>query len=36
MDNPEVRIEKIGSKSPYLDAVKKLWRANAKTLGFFF
>jgi predicted GNAT family acetyltransferase len=35
MDNPEVRIEKIGSKSPYLDAVKKLWRANAKTLGFF-
>lgn len=35
MDDLEVKIEKIDGNSPYLDAVKKLGRANAKTLGHF-
>lgn len=30
-----MRIETIDDKSPYLAAVKALWRANASTLGFF-
>lgn len=33
MTNLEVRVEKIGSESQYLDEVKKLGRANSKTLG---
>jgi predicted GNAT superfamily acetyltransferase len=35
MSNLEVNIEKISINSPYLEEVKKLGRANAKTLGHF-
>jgi predicted nucleic acid-binding protein/GNAT superfamily N-acetyltransferase len=31
----EIRIEEIDASSPYLTAVRLLWRVNASTLGFF-